>query len=130
VSSIDPLWLQQAFDPPRALGPTLSPALLRAQPEDFIVEEELGFEPAGTGQHVLLKVRKRGANTQWVARELARLCGCRPMDVGYAGLKDRRAVATQWFSVPQLSAKSSQPVSWWQSVRAPEFDVLDRKSVV
>jgi tRNA pseudouridine13 synthase len=75
--------------------------MLRAVPEDFFVEEELGFAPAGAGQHVLLKVRKTNANTQWVARELARLCGCNPRDVGYAGLKDRRSVAIQWFSVPQ-----------------------------
>jgi tRNA pseudouridine13 synthase len=129
VSSIDPLWLQCALDSPRAFGPALSHAILRAQPEDFIVEEELGFGPAGTGQHVLLKVRKRDANTQWVARELAKLGRCRPMDVGYAGLKDRRAVATQWFSVPQPSTKSSPHPSsqpgWWQAVRTPEFDVLE-----
>jgi tRNA pseudouridine13 synthase len=40
------------------------------------------------------------------------------MDVGYAGLKDRRAVATQWFSVPQSHTQ-------WPSVRTPEFDVLE-----
>jgi tRNA pseudouridine13 synthase len=121
VSPIDPLWVPYTSDAPRALGPTLGPAVLRAQPEDFIVEEELGFEPAGSGQHVLLRVRKRGANTQWVARELANRCRCRAMDVGYAGLKDRRAVATQWFSVPQ----SSLSVDSWPAVRTAEFDVLE-----
>ena len=49
---------------------------------------------------MLLKVRKRGANTEWVGREIARAAGCRPGDVGFAGLKDRHAVTTQWFSVP------------------------------
>ena len=128
MSSIDPLWLHHAFDSPRAFGPPLGSAVLRAEPEDFVVEEQLGFEPAGTGQHVLLKVRKRDANTQWVARELAKLCRCRPADVGYAGLKDRRAIVTQWFSVPQFSSKHSPPSStadWWQTVRAAEFDVLE-----
>jgi len=95
--------------------------LLRAQPDDFIVEEDLGFAPAGTGQHVLLKVRKRDANTQWVARELARVCRCRPMDVGFAGLKDRRAVAVQWFTVP----KSAQSLEAWTTVQTPEFEVLE-----
>jgi tRNA pseudouridine13 synthase len=94
---------------------------LRTQADDFIVEEDLGFAPAGTGQHVLLKVRKRDANTQWVARELARICGCRPMDVGFAGLKDRRAIAVQWFTVP----KSSQSLEAWTAVRIPEFEVLE-----
>jgi tRNA pseudouridine13 synthase len=95
--------------------------VLRAQSDDFIVEEDLGFAPAGTGQHVLLKVRKRDANTQWVARELAKVCGCRPMDVGYAGLKDRRAVAIQWFTVP----KSAKSLDEWTAVRTSEFEVME-----
>jgi tRNA pseudouridine13 synthase len=107
--------------PPRAFGSAIGSGVLRAQPEDFIVEENLGFAPAGTGQHVLLRVRKRDANTQWVARALAKVCGCRVMDVGYAGLKDRRAVAVQWFSVP----KSSQSLDAWQALHTSEFDVLE-----
>jgi len=122
VTTIDPgPWTIAALEPPWAFEPPLGPGLLRAQSEDFIVEEDLGFAPAGTGQHVLLKVRKRDANTQWVARELARVCGCRPMDVGYAGLKDRRAVAVQWFTVP----KSAQSLDGWTAVRTAEFEVLE-----
>lgn len=121
MTSIDPLWAQSALEPPRAFGPTLGSGILRAQSDDFIVEEDLGFAPAGTGQHVLLKVRKRDANTQWVARELAKVCGCRPMDVGYAGLKDRRAVAIQWFTVP----KSAQSLDEWTAVRTSEFEVME-----
>jgi tRNA pseudouridine13 synthase len=94
---------------------------LRTEPEDFLVEELLGFEAAGAGQHVLLKVRKREANTQWIARELARACGCRPGDVGYAGLKDRRAVATQWFTVPQSRLSPAD----WIGIASGEFQVLE-----
>lgn len=93
-----------ALSPPRAYGAPVAEALLRERAEDFMVEEDLGFAPAGAGQHLLLKVRKTDANTAWVARELARHAGCRPHEVGYAGLKDRRAVATQWFSVPRPRA--------------------------
>ena len=118
---MDPHWLSAALTPPRAFGAPLGQGTLRAHPEDFIVEEDLGFSASGTGQHVLLKVRKRNANTQWVARELAKLCGCHPRDVGYAGLKDRRAVAIQWLTVP----KSKLPVEAWPQVRHPEFDVLE-----
>lgn len=121
MSSLAPLWAISAFEPPRAFGAALSPGVLRSQPDDFIVEEDLGFSPAGTGQHVLLKVRKRDANTQWVARELAKVCRCRPTDVGFAGLKDRRAVAVQWFTVP----KSAQSLAGWLSVRTSEFEVLE-----
>jgi tRNA pseudouridine13 synthase len=110
-----------ALDPPRAYGAPLGRGTLRAEPEDFVVEEDLGFSPSGTGQHVLLKIRKRNANTQWVARELAKLCACPLRDIGYAGLKDRRAIAIQWFTVPrsQLSADD------WREVRQREFDVLE-----
>jgi tRNA pseudouridine13 synthase len=92
---------QAALAPPRAFGSPPASGVLRAAPEDFLVEEDLGFTPAGAGQHLLLKVRKTNANTTWVARELSGLVGCNPRDVGYAGLKDRRAVAVQWFSVPK-----------------------------
>ena len=43
------------------------------------------------------------------------------MDVGYAGLKDRRAVAVQWFTVP----KSAQSLDGWTAVRTSEFEVLE-----
>ncbi len=114
-------WRVAALDGPRAYGAPLARGILRAEPEDFIVEEELGFSASGTGQHVLLKVRKREANTQWVARELARLCGCHPREVGYAGLKDRHAVATQWFTVP----RSRLSPEGWREVRQPQFEVLE-----
>src|SRR5689334_15001014 len=100
-SSLVDAWLRVATDPPRAFGAALGRGRLRVEPEDFVVEEDLGFAPAGAGPHVLLKLRKRGANTEWVARELARAAGCRATDAGYAGLKDRHAVTTQWFSVPR-----------------------------
>jgi tRNA pseudouridine13 synthase len=118
---VDPHWLAAALDTPRAHGAPLARGTLRTQPEDFIVEEDLGFAASGAGQHVLLKVRKRNANTQWVARELAKLCGCHPRDTGYAGLKDRRAIAVQGFTVP----KSRLSLEAWREVRHPEFDVLE-----
>lgn len=118
---MDPHWLAAAIDTPRAHGAPLARGTLRTEPEDFIVEEDLGFTASGAGQHVLLKVRKRNANTQWVARELAKLCGCHPRDIGYAGLKDRRAIAVQWFTVP----KSPLSLEAWREVRHPEFDVLE-----
>lgn len=85
---------------PRAAGPPLGRALIRAAPEDFVVEETLSFRPSGAGEHLFLRVRKRGCNTQWLAQELARFAGVAPRDVGYAGLKDRHAIAVQWFSLP------------------------------
>ncbi|EMP56467.1 pseudouridylate synthase [Marinobacter santoriniensis NKSG1] len=54
---------------------------------------------AGEGEHLYLLLEKVGDNTDYVARTLAGLVGCRAFDVGYCGLKDRHAVTTQWFSL-------------------------------
>lgn len=82
-----------------AQGRPSAQALFRQTPEDFKVTEDLGFAASGEGEHLLVQVRKRDANTQWVAKQLARFAGLKPNDVGYCGLKDRRAVTTQWFSL-------------------------------
>lgn len=114
-----------ALAPPRAVEPVAGRALIRLHPEDFEVVEELGFEPAGQGAHVLLQVRKRNANTGWVARELARAAGVRPFDVGYAGLKDRHAVTTQWFTVPARSrAGVGRPVAEWVGFSGEGYEVI------
>jgi len=72
---------------------------IRSLPEDFIVKENLSFEPSGAGEHAFLLIEKKGENTEYVARQLARFANVRQRDVSYAGLKDRHAVTTQWFSV-------------------------------
>jgi len=105
---------------PRAHGEPPATARLRAWPEDFVVDEVLGFEPAGRGQHVLLRVRKRGVNTQWLARELARCCGVAPVAVGFSGLKDRNAVTTQWLSVDL----AGRPEPEWAGLPIPGVEVL------
>lgn len=72
---------------------------LRATAEDFEVDEELGFGPCGNGEHVFLRIEKRDTNTEWLARRLAAFAGVGPLAVGFAGLKDRRALTRQTFSV-------------------------------
>jgi tRNA pseudouridine13 synthase len=85
----------------RAYGGPLFSASTRRCPEDFEVTEILGWEPSGDGEHDFLWVEETGANTEWVARQLARHAGVPAKDVGYAGLKDRHAVTRQWFSAPR-----------------------------
>lgn len=100
-------------------GPPLR-ARLRSVPEDFRVEEILGYDADGQGEHVLLWVEKRGANTDWVARELARFAGVPPVAVGFAGMKDRHAVTRQTFSV-QMAGK---PDLDWSTFPHAEVKVL------
>lgn len=73
--------------------------VMRERPEDFLVDEQLGFQPSGDGEHLYLRVQKSGLNTITVAGALADAAGVSPAAVGYAGLKDRHAVTVQWFSV-------------------------------
>ena len=78
---------------------------LRATPEDFRVDEVPLYPASGEGGHTFVRIEKRLRTTEEVARDLARASGVSPRDVGYAGRKDRRAVTTQWFSVPELDPR-------------------------
>ncbi len=104
-----------------AWGEPVAAAQLKSAPEDFIVEELLSFEPSGGGEHVWLHLEKRERNTADVARALARHAGVRLVDVGYAGLKDRHAVARQWFSVRSRDASDAR----WQRLEEQGVRVLD-----
>jgi len=79
-------------------GPVIH-AQIRQQPQDFQVREELSFTLTGEGEHACVLMQKSGANTEWVARQLAQFAGVPARQVSYAGLKDRHAVTEQWFSI-------------------------------
>jgi tRNA pseudouridine13 synthase len=80
-------------------GKPESSGLLRSQISDFTVVEVLPFLPCGEGEHLFVHIRKTGANTLFVARELAKYFNVKEQLVSYAGLKDRFAVTEQWFGV-------------------------------
>ncbi|MDE1336476.1 tRNA pseudouridine(13) synthase TruD [Vibrio aestuarianus] len=80
-------------------GKPAAKAKLKAKPEHFKVIEDLGFEFTGSGEHLMVHIRKTGENTSFVANELAKVCGVKSKDVSWAGLKDRHAVTQQWLSV-------------------------------
>lgn len=64
------------------------------------MEEVPAYLPSGEGSHLYLWIEKVDVETQAVARALARAAGVDPREVGYAGMKDRRAVTRQLFSIP------------------------------
>jgi len=84
---------------PRAHGEPLSSVVFKQSASDFQVSEKLVFSPDGEGEHVYLHLQKQGINTQWLAAQLAKFAQVKQRDVSYAGLKDRHAITTQWFSV-------------------------------
>jgi tRNA pseudouridine13 synthase len=81
---------------------------LRTRDEDFIVDEELPYAPAGTGDHVFVRIEKRGMTSPEAAHVIARTLGIRERDIGIAGMKDRRAVTRQWLSLPPRSVASPE----------------------
>jgi len=108
--------------------------LFRAELEDFKVDEVLGFAFSGEGEHLCLHIEKRGENTRWVAKLLAEYFDVDEMAIGYCGLKDRRAVTRQWFSVhlpntpdvtlPNILTLDTLGSKGFDS-KAPEYQVLD-----
>lgn len=97
-------------------------ALFKQTPDDFIVREDLGFalDDDDQGEHHWLQIQKRGANTEFVARQLAKHAEIPIKQVSYSGIKDRHAVTTQWFSV-QLPATR---VIDWGELQSDEFEIL------
>lgn len=101
---------------PYAFGSPDITARFRESPEDFQVVEALDFDLSGDGEHLCLNIEKEGQNTRWVAHLLAEAFEVEDVAVGYCGLKDRRAVTRQWFSV-HLPAGQDQQLS-----RLPQLD--------
>ena len=84
--------------------------VLKATPEDFLVEELPAYLPQGAGEHTFLWIEKRGLNTheavQFLCRALDSPGG--PNDAGTAGQKDRHAVTRQWVSLPRTDPEKAR----------------------
>ena len=108
---------------PHAYPPSGASATLKHLNEDFVVTELPLQLPGGEGEHVWLDVEKNGANTAFVAQQLAAAAGVQERDVGYAGLKDRHALTRQWFSVYLPKGETPDLTQ----LQHPEFKVLAQR---
>jgi len=108
-----PLW-------PNAYPASGASATLKRLNEDFIVTELPLQLPSGEGEHIWLDIEKNGANTAFVAQQLAEAAGVQERDVGYAGLKDRYAITRQWFSIYLPKGETPDLTG----LQHPEFKVL------
>lgn len=91
-----PVELQRAFL--SAAIPAI-PGHLREEPEDFEVTELPLYEPSGEGEHLYLWIEKRGIPTHEAIRRIAQRTNLPKRTIGYAGLKDARALTRQWISL-------------------------------
>jgi TruD family tRNA pseudouridine synthase len=61
--------------------------ILKANPEDFVVVEDLGFAPDGEGEHLLVRILKTDCNTRFVADALAKFLKIHAREVSLPGRK-------------------------------------------
>lgn len=104
-------WQLQASSWAYANQKPTSKGVLKAKPEDFVVDEIIDIEFAGQGEHVWLNIEKQSLNTVDLVRALSDFAGIKQKDVGYSGMKDKHAVTRQWFSlcktgIPELDFSS------------------------
>jgi tRNA pseudouridine13 synthase len=111
---------------PNAYPASGASATLKFLNEDFIVTELPLQQPSGEGEHIWLDVEKNGANTVFVAQQLAAAAGVEERDVGYAGLKDRYAITRQWFSIYLPIGKGKGETPDLTALQHPEFTVLSQ----
>jgi tRNA pseudouridine13 synthase len=107
---------------PHAYPASGASATLKLLNQDFVVTELPLQLPSGEGEHLWLEIEKNGANTAFVAQQLAEAAGVQERDVGYAGLKDRHAITRQWFSI-YLPKGETPDLTLFQH---PEFKVLSQ----
>ena len=107
---------------PNAYPSSGATATLKFLNEDFIVTELPLLPPCGEGEHVWLDIEKNGANTAFVAQQLAKAANVEDSGVGYAGLKDRYAITRQWFSIHLPKGETPD----FTSLQHPEFKVLSQ----
>ena len=79
---------------------------IKQRPEDFFVQEIPLYEPSGEGEHVYCEIQKIGLSTFDIIHRLANGLNVPSRDIGYAGLKDARAVTRQIFSIAGTTEKA------------------------
>ncbi|NOX16289.1 MAG: tRNA pseudouridine(13) synthase TruD [Epsilonproteobacteria bacterium] len=78
---------------------------------DFIVNELPLYEFSGEGEHLILHVRKKDMTTWQMVQALSEVCGAKTRDFGYAGLKDKDGMTTQYVSVHKSFEKKLENFS-------------------
>jgi tRNA pseudouridine13 synthase len=76
---------------------------LKSRPEDFFVQEVPLYEPSGVGEHVYAEFQKIGLSTFDAIDKIGRALYVQSRDIGYAGMKDARAITRQIFSIPNTT---------------------------
>lgn len=71
----------------------------KVRAEDFLVDELPLYDPVGEGEHIYLGVEKTDVSHVEMLSVLRRRFGVREKAIGFAGMKDKRAVTRQMVSL-------------------------------
>jgi tRNA pseudouridine13 synthase len=85
---------QQFFTDAPGLG-----GVIKQRDSDFVVEEIPAYEPSGEGPHLYLHIEKSGVAHGELLATIRKSFNVKPGDVGYAGMKDKKAVTRQMISI-------------------------------
>ncbi len=96
-----------------------APGRIKGHPSDFQVDELPLYPADGAGTHTYFLLEKEGLSTAHAIHEIAAALNVRRRDVGYAGLKDARAVTRQWMSIEHVDPQRVQALA------LPHMRVLD-----
>ena len=72
---------------------------IKQRDEDFLVTEIPLYEPSGQGEHVFCEIQKTGMTTFQAIDRIAAELDISSRVIGYAGMKDARAVTRQVLSI-------------------------------
>lgn len=84
-------------------------------PRTFVVEEIPLYPFCGSGEHLILKVRKKNLSTPELLNIFSKNIGVKRAEIGYAGLKDKSALTIQYISIhkkfaPQIERFSNENI--------------------
>ncbi|QKF64492.1 tRNA pseudouridine(13) synthase TruD [Campylobacter corcagiensis] len=79
--------------------------------DDFVVREVPLYEFSGNGEHLIINIQKKDLTTFDAIKILSGVTGVKMRDFGYAGLKDRQGMTTQFISMPKKFESSLENFS-------------------
>ncbi|WP_456403493.1 tRNA pseudouridine(13) synthase TruD [Hydrogenimonas sp.] len=98
----------------------------RQTPNDFVVTEIPLYDFSGKGEHLIVKIRKKGLTTWQMLDSLSGHLGVKVREIGYAGLKDKDAMTVQYVSLPRKYEEALSSFSH-EKIRILETTYHDNK---
>ncbi len=83
---------------------------IRTKNEDFYVEEIPETHPSGEGPNTWLWIEKNGRTTLEVVLDIARELKINRKQMGFAGMKDKKAVTRQWICISNKTPEELQGI--------------------